>query len=135
MKNEIEKDFSELFTDLVEIINSGKFLASQTLNSALVLTYWSVGERLHKDILQEKRAEYGKEIVAKLATKLTEQFGKGFDRANLFNMLRFAEMYSEKEIIYALSRQLTWTHFRRIIFTLFLLDKKNFFMIINQAML
>jgi predicted nuclease of restriction endonuclease-like (RecB) superfamily len=115
MKNEIEKDFSELLTDLIEIIHSGKFLASQTLNSALVLTYWSIGERLHKDILQEKRAEYGKEIVAKIATKLTEKFGKGFDRANLFRMIQFAETYQEKEIVVSLSRQLSWSHFIAIL--------------------
>ena len=116
MNDKLEKSFSELLADVVQIIDSGKSLASQAVNSALVLTYWSIGERLHKDILQEKRAEYGKEVVRKLAKSLTEKFGKGFDRANLFNMLRFVEAYPEREIVYALSRQLTWTHFRRIIY-------------------
>ncbi|MBW2608327.1 MAG: hypothetical protein JRD05_11905 [Deltaproteobacteria bacterium] len=39
----------------------------------------------------------------------------GFSRRNLFNMIRFAEVFSDKKIVHTLSAQLTWTHFREII--------------------
>ncbi|MBW1898645.1 MAG: hypothetical protein JRI61_06245 [Deltaproteobacteria bacterium] len=35
---------------------------------------------------------------------------------NLFNIIRFAEVFSDKKIVHALSAQLTWTHFRKIIY-------------------
>ena len=45
-----------------------------------------------------------------------DDYGAGFSRANLFHMMRFAEAFPRQRIVYALSRQLGWTHFRRIIY-------------------
>jgi hypothetical protein len=47
---------------------------------------------------------------------LEAEFGPGFTKRNLFNMMRFAETFSEREIVHALSAKLGWTHFRRIIY-------------------
>jgi predicted nuclease of restriction endonuclease-like (RecB) superfamily len=47
---------------------------------------------------------------------LAEEFGRGFTARNLFNMLRFAETFPDREIVHALSAQLSWTHLRRIIY-------------------
>jgi len=78
--------------------------------------HWQIGNRIRQDILKEKRAEYGKEIVATLSQELIVEYGKGFSRRNLFNMIRFAEVFSDMKIVHALSAQLTWTHFREIIY-------------------
>ncbi|NLE60943.1 MAG: DUF1016 domain-containing protein, partial [Planctomycetes bacterium] len=43
------------------------------------------------------------------------EYGRGFDRRNLFHMVRFAEAFPEQEIVYALRTQLSWTHFRELI--------------------
>ena len=87
-----------------------------TVNTGLTILYWQIGNRIGQDILKEKRAGYGKEIVATLSQELTVGYGRGFSRRNLFNMIRFAEVFSDKEIVHALSAQLTWTHFREIIY-------------------
>jgi hypothetical protein len=47
---------------------------------------------------------------------LTEEFGKGFTAANLRHMIRFAEAFPDQEIVSALRRQLSWTHFRLLIY-------------------
>ena len=78
--------------------------------------HWQIGSRIRQDILKEKRADYGKEIIATLSQELIVEYGKGFSRRNLFNMIRFAEVFSDKKIVHALSAQLTWTHFREIIY-------------------
>jgi len=62
------------------------------------------------DILKEKRAAYGKEIVQMLSAQLSVDYGKGFSPRNLFNMIRFAEVFPDRQIVYALSAQLSWTH-------------------------
>jgi hypothetical protein len=42
------------------------------------------------------------------------EHGRGFSSKNLRHMLRFAEVFEVEEIVYALSRQLSWTHLRSL---------------------
>jgi len=86
------------------------------VNSALVMLYWKVGQRIRKEILKEKRAEYGEQILPTVSAKLVEEFGPGFSERNLANMIRFAEVYSDEKILHALSAKLSWTHLRQIIY-------------------
>lgn len=44
------------------------------------------------------------------------EHGRGFSTQNLRHMLRFAEVFEADEIVYALSRQLSWTHLRSLIY-------------------
>ena len=66
-------------------------------------------------ILGKERAEYGQHVVQNLSVRLTEHYGRGFTRANLFHMVRFAEAFPDEQIVYALCRQLSWSHFRALI--------------------
>jgi hypothetical protein len=45
-----------------------------------------------------------------------EEFGDGFSIKNIWNMIRFTEVFPDEKIVYALRRQLSWTHFRKIIY-------------------
>jgi predicted nuclease of restriction endonuclease-like (RecB) superfamily len=74
-----------------------------------------VGRRIRQDILKEKRAEYGARIVAALERQSETEFGRGFGEKNLRRMIRFAEVFSERQIVASLMRQLTWTHFKALI--------------------
>src|ERR1700733_1682026 len=76
---------TRLLSDLRALIGEARRRAAQTVNSALVLLYWEVGTRLRTEVLGEKRAGYGEEILTVLAAKLVEEFGNGFGRRNLFN--------------------------------------------------
>jgi predicted nuclease of restriction endonuclease-like (RecB) superfamily len=105
-----------LVDDLRRLIAEARLSVARTVNSALVGLYWKVGERIHKEILKESRAEYGEQIFYALSRKLSEEFGKGFSQANLFHMVRFAEVFPDPQIVHALSAQLTWTHIRQIIY-------------------
>ncbi len=105
-----------MLNDLRELINDSRQRVAQALNAALVLLYWQVGQRIRTDILKEKRADYGKEIVHALSGQLAIEFGSGFGRTNLFHMVRFAEVFPDKQIVHALSGQLSWTHLRQIIY-------------------
>jgi len=55
-----------LLKDLRELIEEARQDVARQVNLALVLLYWRVGKRIHQDILREKRAEYGEEIVPTL---------------------------------------------------------------------
>jgi len=108
MSKEIEKS---LFSDLAQIIEQGKQQAVAQVNTALTLTYWHVGKKINEHILNNERAEYGKEIVSTLSTQLVDLYGKSFERKNLYRMMRFAEVFSEFLIVAPLVRQLSWSHF------------------------
>lgn len=105
-----------LLTDVRQLIVSARDQVARTVDSALVVLYWTIGNRIRKEILQEKRAEYGKQIVSALARQLSEEFGKGYSQANLFNMLRLAEAFPDPKILQALLGKLSWTHLLSIIY-------------------
>ncbi|MEI7733623.1 MAG: PDDEXK nuclease domain-containing protein [Verrucomicrobiota bacterium] len=105
-----------LLSDLRTLILAARENAAQTINSALVILYWQIGARIRRDILQEKRADYGERIVDALGRQLEREFGRGFTRRNVFNMVRFAEVFPDPKIVHALSAQLNWTHLRRVIY-------------------
>ena len=104
-----------LLGDLRQLIAEARQDVARQVNSALVLLYWRVGKRIRRDILNEKRAEYGEEIVATLSQQLVTDFGQGFAEKNLRRMVQFTEVFSEEKIVVALIRQLSWTHFLRLI--------------------
>ena len=105
-----------LLAEVREMILATRQTVAQGVNSALVVLYWRIGQRIRTDILKEKRAGYGEKIVHALGAQLSAEFGRGFTKRNLFNMVRFAEVFVDLEIVHALSAQLSWTHLRRIIY-------------------
>ena len=106
---------ARLASDLRGLILTARRHVAQTVNAGLVTLYWQIGNRIRKDILNEKRAGYGEQIVSSLGSQLTAEFGEGFGRRSLFRMIRFAEVFPDLEIVSALRTQLGWTHFRQII--------------------
>jgi predicted nuclease of restriction endonuclease-like (RecB) superfamily len=63
-----------------------------------------------------ERAEYGKQVIAGLAERLTATYGKGWSRQQLRHCLRFAEIFPDHQIVSALRRQLSWTHLKTLIY-------------------
>jgi predicted nuclease of restriction endonuclease-like (RecB) superfamily len=105
-----------LLKDLRELIAEARQDVARQVNSALVLLYWRIGKRIRQDILKEKRAEYGKQILYTLSAKLISEFGSGFTARNLANMVRFAEVFQDEKILHTLCAKLSWSHFRLIIY-------------------
>ena len=64
----IENSEQALLRDLREIITSGRAAVARTVNSALVMIYWQIGQRIQQGILQGKRAEYGEEILPRISS-------------------------------------------------------------------
>ena len=105
-----------LFTDVALLIEESKKYVAHTVNTTLSILYWKIGKRINLEVLQNKRAEYGKQIVISLTRQLTEKYGKGWDEKTLRHCLRSAETFSENLIISATQRQLGWTHLKTIMY-------------------
>ena len=106
----------ELLRDLRKLIGSARAQIASAFNSGLVALHWSIGKRILEEVLHHQRADYGGEIVSALSRQLTEEFGKGFTATNLRHMIRFAEAFPDQNIVSALRRQLSWTHFRTLVY-------------------
>lgn len=115
-KTAAPKKPNALLLDLRELILEARQRVAQTVNAGLTLMYWNIGTRIRQDILKEKRAEYGKQIYQALSERLSAEFGRGYTERNLANMVRFAEVFPDPEILHSLRAKLGWTHFREIIY-------------------
>jgi len=105
-----------LLTELRGLIESARQQVAQAANATLTMLYWRIGQRISVELLQKERAPYGQAIVSAVGTELTLAYGKGFTDRNLWHMKRFAEVFPDEKIVYALSTVLSWTHFRQIIY-------------------
>ena len=62
--------YQTLLTNIRDLILSARRQVPQAINARLTMLYWEIGWRIRQDILEEKRASYGKEIVAALRRQL-----------------------------------------------------------------
>lgn len=104
-----------LLDDLRSMIEKTRQSMASAVNAGLTLLYWHVGNRIRREILQDKRAEYGREIVVTVSRQLVTDYGTGFTEKNLRRMMQLAEVFPDEEIVVSLIRQLSWTHFIALI--------------------
>ena len=116
MNNKILKNQNNLFADIKTLIEQSKQQIAVAVNSTMTMLYWQVGNRIKTDILQNKRAEYGQEIIKQLSANLTEQYGKGWSEKHLRHCLRIAETIPDFQIVSTLWRQLSWSHIKIILY-------------------
>ena len=61
-----------------------------TVNAGLTFLYRHFDGRIYQDILKEKRARYGEDLLPTLSANLVREFGRGFTEKNLRRMVQFA---------------------------------------------
>jgi len=111
MKKTIQASEQALFADLSQLIEQSKQFVVIQANSVMTMLFWNVGKRINEDILQNRRADYGKRIVPTLSAQLENAYGKNFTLKNIRRMMKFAEQFSDLEIVSSLATQLSWSHF------------------------
>jgi len=102
---------NELFNELSQLIEQSKQQVAVQANSAVTILFWQVGNCINQEILQNKRAEYGKQIVPTVSAQLENKYGRNFTEKNVRRMIRFAEQFTDSQIVVTLARQLSWSHF------------------------
>jgi predicted nuclease of restriction endonuclease-like (RecB) superfamily len=101
---------NRFYQDIKKILSEARNKAYTAVNFAMVEGYWNVGRRIVEEEQKGKyRAQYGTKLLENLSRKLTNDFGKGFDPTNLWNMRKF---YLTFPILDAVRQELRWTHYR-----------------------
>ncbi len=113
MDNFVKTD--DLLKDMCGIIESSQRTVYQAVNIALVQRNWLIGYRIAEEELKgETRSEYGASVIKRLSKSLTEKYGKGFTKTNLYSFYSFYKCFPE--IFHSASGKsgiyLSWTHYR-----------------------
>ena len=103
----------DLLSDARTIIDGARQYAYSAVNVALVQRNWLLGKRISEEILKgDNRAEYGAEVIVRLAKELKAEYGDGFTKTNLYNFTEFYKAFPE--IFHAAGGKfdirLSWTH-------------------------
>ena len=104
-----------LFEEISAMIEQSRRAIYVHAGSATVLLFWEIGKHINTDILENKRADYGKKIVSRVATQLTEKYGRTYEARNLRRMMQFNEQFPDFEIVSQPATQLSWAHIVEIL--------------------
>ena len=97
-KQIIVKNEEQLFYAISRLIDESRRQVAKAVNTAMVYTYYSVGQYIVEFEQGGKvRAAYGKEVLKRLSARLTEQYGKGWSEDNLENCRKLFLNYSITE--------------------------------------
>ena len=110
----IQKNY-RLVLDIKNLILETKNQVAVQVNAAMRMMYWQIGNKINTEVLQDQRAEYGKQVIKNVAIELTQDFGNSFSEKNLRRMMKFALVFDDLQIVAPLVRQLSWSHFLYLI--------------------
>lgn len=113
-----QKGTSDVLQDMRGIIESARESAYQAVNVALVKRNWLLGRRIAEEELNGgSRAEYGLEIIKTLSKELTDEYGKGFAKTNLYSFYSFYKAFPD--IFQTASGKslplLSWSHYQTLL--------------------
>lgn len=98
------KEITLLYSNIVNLIDYTKEKVFKTVNTDIINLCWNIVRTIKEEIIKKERADYGKQIIDNLSKELTENYGKGYSRSNLFRMVQFYDYFSAEEIVATLSQ-------------------------------
>lgn len=112
--SEITKpNYEQLIANIGTILAEGRNRVATAINTALVQTYWTIGQHIVEYEQQgNERAEYGSKLLDRLSHDLSERYGKGFSRSNVVYIRKFYLSFQKGETV---SHLLSWSHYVEIL--------------------
>jgi len=101
--------YNDLLNNIGQTIETARQNAFKAVNTELVKANSEIGRHIVEfEQHGHERAEYGSELLTKLAKDLKLRYGKGFGRRNVLDMRRFYVAYPKWQTV---SAKLSWSHF------------------------
>lgn len=86
----LSEEYGGLIGGIAELLEASRRIATRTVNALMTATYWEIGRRIVEfEQRGKKRAEYGEELLQRLAQDLTARFGRGFSYPNVNKFRQF----------------------------------------------
>lgn len=104
---ELPPDYAEWLGELKQRIRAERLRVVLASNSAMVLLYWEIGQRV---LAKQELQGWGAKIIDRMAADLREEFPemKGFSPRNIKYMRAFAAAWQDREIVQQTVAQLSW---------------------------
>ncbi len=100
----------DLHEHIRSLLLAAKSQVRQTVNTAMVQTYWHIGRLIVEDEQGgQKHAVYGKQVLLELSKRLTTEFGTGFSVQGLRNYRQFYLQFPIRSTVWS---ELSWSHFK-----------------------
>jgi len=98
--------YEHLRDGIVELLAAARHASVRTVNAIMTAAYWETGRRIVEyEQKGQVRAEYGEEMLKRLADDLTARLGRGFGLVNLSYMRRFYKAWPLTRILQTLSEK------------------------------
>lgn len=78
-----------LYQDACTIIEQAQVSAYRAVNETLIKRNWLLGMRIQHEVLKDKRAEYGEQVIENLGKRLIDRYGRGYKKSNLYLFIAF----------------------------------------------
>ncbi len=123
MDIEIKKD---IYDEIRNLLKEARKSIVSNINTTMTKTYFLIGKRIVEEEQNgNERAEYGENLIKNLSKRLTEEFGKGFSKRNLWQMKQFYLAYSKVQTVSA-EFKLSWSHYL-ILMRMENIEERNFY--------
>ena len=98
-----------MIQEIENILLNARNHVSVEVNHTLLKTYMEIGKIIVEDAVSHNSDnDYESKTISYLSKELTKKFGRGFSRANIWNMITF---YKEYGSVQTLSERLCWSHY------------------------
>ena len=101
-----------LYEDIMKVINDSYNVATKTVNYLLVQRNYLIGKRIAKEVLTNKKDDYGKQLIKELSKNLIGSYGNGFSERNLYYYLDFYYKFPNILNTVCAKSFLSWSHYR-----------------------
>ena len=83
----LEAQYDSVFHRVAGVVAAARQSAARSVNALMTGAYWTIGRHIVEfEQSGEERAAYGANLIEKLATGMTQRYGRGFSRQNLWQM-------------------------------------------------
>jgi len=123
---------SKFYQEITEILRTARAKAYRASNFLMVEAYWNIGRMIvDEEQSGKKRAGYGEGLIDGLSRRLMAEFGKGYNKSNLWCMRQFFVCYPILRAVRGefakisttsccdtsahLRPELSWTHYRMLL--------------------
>ena len=111
----IPSEYAATLEELKGLVHAARFRAQRKVNTELLRLWWRIGSTI---LERQRQQPWGSGVLEQLAGDLRAEFPsmKGFSRANLFYMRRFAAAWPDEEsIVQRPVGQLPWGHITELL--------------------
>ena len=101
----LSEEYSGLIGGVAELLEAARRTAARTVNALMTATHWEIGRRIVEfEQRGKRRAEYGEELLQRLAQDLTVRFGRGFSYPNVNKFRQFYLAFPSPGILDTVNR-------------------------------